>query len=631
MKTLFRLTLLALALLSSAESAFAGCGLFRRGGCSDPCTAGACAGVAFHRGSCGGCASMGGVVSDHRQAAYGHAAYATGGSCTNYMPSSYVQQGYVQSSVQASSVQYAPAAPTINYSQPINAATIQRADLMDCGPVASYQVVMQTEYVTETRQVPVTEYTDETRYRTRKVSRQVPVEVQDYRTKTVMVPTTETKTVEYSVLVPHQTEKTVDVIESVPVWNEVTETYTVKVPNVTEVSEEYTVRVPQLKDESFTYTVHVPQTQTQQRTHRVVNAVPVTKTRTIQVSRPVTRSQTVTRDQGHWEMRVEEVGCSAGNAAPASTQAISIGGCGTGTTYVNSGCGAQATYSYSGCGQAVSSSCGGCGRAAKSCGCGRAAKSCGCGTTSCGCNSGCNNATVASSGYGCGGIAGVVSAPAAQTVTRRVWVPNVVTEEVPVIENVTEQQVLNYTSFEQQTTDVPVECTTVVYVSEQRTGTRKVVDYVNETRTRTRKVVQYNEEPRTRTRKELSYKQETKTQTIPQVSYTTEKRTKEVSFTVNVPQTQVEPVTTTRYDTVQEEVSEPYTVRVPVVTYREQQCQVARMVPKLVPVTINPCQSNVSQGSVSYGNTMGCGSTGGGCNSCYGTPTLAPAQSCPCR
>jgi hypothetical protein len=187
----------------------------------------------------------------------------------------------------------------------------------------------------------------------------------------------------------------------------------------------------------------------------------------------------------------------------------------------------------------------------------------------------------------------------------------------------------------------------VVYVPEQRTGTRKVVDYTNETRTRTRKVVQYNEETRTRSRKELTYKQESRTQTIPYVSYTTEKRTKEVSFTINVPQTQVEPVSSIRYETVQEEISEEYTVCVPVTSYRDQQVQVMKMVPKLVPVTINPCQASVpadssvsygasvggSYGSVGYGmGTVGVGvsygqpaayATGSGCN--CGVPTLAPA------
>ena len=607
---------LAAALVSAAQ-AYAGCGLLRRGGCSDPCTAGACAGVAFHRGSCGGCAHMGGVVSGYAPATvYQGSASA---ACENYIPSSYVQSGYVQSTVVQG---YSAPLQSHSYSQPaISAATIQRTDLVDCGPVASYQVVMQTEYATETKYVPYTEYRDEVRYRTRTVSRQVPVEVKDFRTKTVLIPKTETKSVDYNVLVPQQQEKVVQVTESVPVWNEVQETYTVKVPTVVDVPEQYTVRVPQLRDETFTYTVQVPQTQTQQRIQRVTNAVPVTKSRTIQVSRPVTRTQTVTRDHGHWEMIVEEVAAASSYAAP--TAGISMGGCGTGTTYVN-GCGGMSpTYSYNGCGQAVSSACGGCGR-----------------TAGCGSRCGCQSAAVASCGTaaGCGSISGVASnapscgvasAPTVRTVTRRVWVPNVVTEEVPVVENVTEQQEITYTAFEQQTTEVPYECVSVVYAPEQRTGTRKVVDYVSESRTRTRKVVQYADETRTRSRKELTYKQETRNQTIPFVSYSTEKRTKEVSFTVNVPETQVEPVVTTRYETVQEEVSEQYTVKVPVTSYREQQVQVAKIVPKLVPITINPCQEIVTQSTTSYGSSIGCAPAGQapGMNGCgCGTPTLAPVQ-----
>lgn len=201
----------------------------------------------------------------------------------------------------------------------------------------------------------------------------------------------------------------------------------------------------------------------------------------------------------------------------------------------------------------------------------------------------------------------------AQTISRRVWVPNVVTEEVPVVENVSQAQEVTYTAFEQQTEQVPYECTYIVYAPEQRTGTRQVVDYVNETRTRNRKVVQYTEETRTRTRKELSYKEETRTETVPFVTYSTEKKTKEVSYTVSVPETKLEPVTTTRFDTVNEEVTEEYTVRVPVASTREVQVQVCKMVPKVVPVTIYPCSSagqQTIQGSV------------GGCTTC-GSPTPA--------
>ena len=254
---------------------------------------------------------------------------------------------------------------------------------------------MQSEYTTETRVVPFTEYRDEVRYRTRTVSRQVPVEVQDYQVKTTMISSTETKTVEYSVLVPVQEERQIEVTVSVPVWNETEESYTVRVPTLVDVAEQYTVRVPQLRDEAFTYTVQVPQTQTQHRIQRVTNAVPVTKTRNIEVCRPVTRYQEVTRDLGRWEIRVEEVATSASPcAAPVFSGSLSIGGCGTGTTYVNhSGCG-NATYGYSGCGgcrEMVSSACGsGCGTCKPGCGCGGRTSGA-CGVSSGGCGATLNN------------------------------------------------------------------------------------------------------------------------------------------------------------------------------------------------------------------------------------------------
>ncbi|MEZ6076400.1 MAG: hypothetical protein R3C56_12295 [Pirellulaceae bacterium] len=199
------------------------------------------------------------------------------------------------------------------------------------------------------------------------------------------------------------------------------------------------------------------------------------------------------------------------------------------------------------------------------------------------------------------GSGGPAFAPAVQTVSRRVWVPNVVTENVPVVENQSKTEVISYTAFETQTEQVPYECTYVVYVPEQRTGTRQAVDYVNETRTRNRKVVQYSEETRSRTHRELSYTTQTRTETIPFVTYSTEKRTKEVTYQINVPQTKTEPFTTTRFDTVVEDVTEEYTVRVPVLTSKEVQVQVCRMVPKLVPVTIYPCS-----GSAGNSCCLGC-------------------------
>ena len=78
------------------------------------------------------------------------------------------------------------------------------------------------------------------------------------------------------------------------------------------------------------------------------------------------------------------------------------------------------------------------------------------------------------------------------TTTRRVWVPSVVTEEVAVVTNDVVNEEMAFTVYEQQSTQVPYECTYVVYRPETRTGTKKVVDYVMEDRTRTRKVVTYS-------------------------------------------------------------------------------------------------------------------------------------------
>ncbi len=502
----------------------------------------------------------------------------------------------------------------------------EQRSLMDCGPVNSYKVVLEPKYFTETRAVSSTEYQTETRYRTRIIPRTVPVETQDYKTITVMVPRSETKTIEYTVLVPKTSEKTVEVVDTVPVWTEVAEQYTVKVPTVVDVPEEYKVKVAQLVDQEFTYTVQVPQALTETRLQSVTNAVPVTRTRTVQTLTPVTRMQSVTKDYGHWEDRVEEVtvstpvpagnysapACSApvysspvGYSAPSCGQAAGVGQC---STHAGAGHGCR-LFRRGGCG----TSCG----LGSHCGCGRGA---GCGAgTGCGASasSGCGSQVAYAQSYGAQGCSAPVysdsvqySAPATQMVTRRVWVPNVVTEEVPVVENIAQSQEVAYTVYEQHTEQIPYECTYLVYRPETRTGTRKVVNYVDESRTRTRKVVQYNDETRTRTLKKLSYKQETRTETIPVVSYTTEKRTKEVSYTFNVPETKVEPFTSTRFETVNEEVSEEYTVSVPVATTKEVQVQVCRMVPKLVPVTIYPCAEAQQVG---------------GCAGCASGPTLAPS------
>ncbi len=663
----FRLVslLVLAALVGGSSSADAGCGLFRRGGCSDPCGTSYPGGGAAYGSSAGAACGACGASSGAAQYSYApvsmsgySSAPASAGGCTSCAGSqSYGTMHSGAMSYNSSFGQTAIcASPAMSAVSGSIVVPTQQQELLDCGPVTSYRVVMEPQYKTEPQVVYATEYQEEVRTRTRTISRQVPVEFQDYRTTALMVPKTETKAIEYSVLVPQTGEKTVEIVETVPVWNEVSEEYTVRVPNVIEVPEEYTVRVPTLRTEEFIYTVYVPQTQTQTKMHTFTNAVPVTKTRTIQVARPVTRTQTVTRDYGHWEVRVEEVAAPVQNSFAPVSYGVGTSGASCGSSVINmGGCGSTATYgniggscgSCGGCGQVYASqgngcrvaskcgSCGGCGlfRGHRGGGCGSAS----CGSSSCGGTGACGTGSVVG-GYaaeGCGGnwmsgyaVAGTPAcsmgaAPSQtygtslQTVSRRIWVPNVVTEEVPVVENIMETQEVSYTAFEQKTEQVPYECTYVVYAPEQRSGTKQVVDYATETRTRNRRVVQYNDETRTRTRKELSYKQETRTETVPVVSYTTETRTKEVSYTVNVPETKVEPITSTRFDTVQEEVTEDYTVRVPVSVAKETQVQVCRMVPKLVPVTVYPCSSAGS--ALMNGGTSGCTSCG------TQVPTLAPA------
>jgi len=198
---------------------------------------------------------------------------------------------------------------------------------------------------------------------------------------------------------------------------------------------------------------------------------------------------------------------------------------------------------------------------------------------------------------------------------------------------------VNYTVYEQQSTQVPYQCTTIAYRPDVRTGTKKVVDYVDEPRTRTRKVVQYNEESRTRMRKTLTYNTVSKTETVPYVTYKTETRTKEVSYTYNVPEYTVEPYQTTRYDRVAEEQVDEYTVSVPYTVTKEQKVQVCKMVPTLVEETVRPCCESSSTGIINGGTVSagpsvmmggGCGG-GAGCGGAISYPApAAPVMSSGC-
>ena len=471
-----------------------------------------------------------------------------------------------------------------------------------CEPVTMYKVVMEPKYVTESQAVCVQKTRTETRYRTKTTYKSVPVTETKYRSKVIQVPKTDTKTVSYSVLVPVKSEKTVTLTETVPVWNEVPEQYTVRVPQLVDVPEQYTVKVAQLQDETFTYTVNVPHAVSEQRMKTVTNAVPVTKTRTVKVCVPTTKLQTVTRDAGHWEDRVVEV------AAAAPVQAVSCGGCAPASVSYGSSCGGCS----SGCGGCATSSCGGCGSSSVALGCGSG----GCGPAA----GGCGGAISVASSAGCG----------TTTVTKKVWVPNIQTETVSVTSSEQRDQVMTYTVFEQQTTQVPYECTRLVYRAEQRTGTKKTVVYVDEQRTRMRKVVKYTDEQRTRMRKQLTYTTKTRTETIPHITYKTEPRTKQISYTYNVPEYIQEPYEATRYERVAEEQVEEYTVQVPYTVTEERKVQVCKMVPRVVSEVASPCaggSATLGASAPAMGGPVISTDAGCGCGSGAIAPaaTIAPA------
>ena len=462
----------------------------------------------------------------------------------------------------SSAISTAPCASTASSSPAMPAP-----QLIDSGEMTAYKVVLVPKYFTEKKSVCSTEYQTDTRYRVSKVSRSVPVTEEKIRVKKVMVPKTETKTVEYTVTVPVKSEKSVEVVSTVPVWSEETETYTIKVPKLVDVEEEYTVMVPAVKDVPFTYTVNVPYTQTETRMKTVTSAVPVTKTRTIEHCVPVTTTKTVTKDVGHWQTQVVEV--------PASSTPVYPSGCGS-VAYGSSSCGSSACGTVSSCGGcATVRSCGGCGM---------------------------------SSSNSCGGMS---YAPAASTscgtttMTKRVWVPNIVTETVPVVEKTTQTQEIKYTVFEQRSEQIPYTCTTILYKPETREGMKKEVVYEPQTRTRTRKKAEYIEETRTRVNKVLKYEDVSRTETYPVVTYETQTKTKEISYTVNVPEYTTETYTVTRHDCVVDEKIEEYTIKVPVPVVKLVDVQVCKMVPQLVEEKFS-CASSSTQ-SASSG--CGCGTT----------------------
>lgn len=154
-------------------------------------------------------------------------------------------------------------------------------------------------------------------------------------------------------------------------------------------------------------------------------------------------------------------------------------------------------------------------------------------------------------GDGCG-------APQTTTVCKKVWVPNVVTKEVPV------------TVCKQVVEEQPCVYTVMVCKPVTRTCKVRVCNYETQTRTRMVKVCDWTTEMRTRTY-----------QTCRMVP---EQRTKEVQYTVCVPKKEVRTRTVTVCKVVPEQKEVTYTVCVPRQVQKEVDVCVCKMVQKTVTV-----------------------------------------------
>ena len=164
-----------------------------------------------------------------------------------------------------------------------------------CGGCSS-QTVLVPQWVTETHKIMTTECVPETRQRKCIVTRCVAETANVEREYTVMVPQVKTCTETYMV--------------QVPTTRNVTEEYQVCVPTYRDVQRSYTVCVPVWKQEQRQCTVMVPYTETRQATRQVCQCIPVSET------------QTVCRDRGHWEQQAASTcgcGSTCGDSCCGST------------------------------------------------------------------------------------------------------------------------------------------------------------------------------------------------------------------------------------------------------------------------------------------------------------------------
>ena len=257
------------------------------------------------------------------------------------------------------------------------------------------------------------------------------------RTYTVNTMVPKTKMVPYKVAVPYTEQVEQSYTVCTPYTEQVVQNYTVMEPSYSTVQQSYTVCTPYTEQVSQNYVVCTPYTEQVAQNYTVMESSQVQKTGTKMVCQTYneTLTRTVTKDMGSWQCQTMEV--------PVS----SCGSCGGRTGIL-----ARLMSCRSRCASACVSSCGDC-------------SSCG------GCDAGCGTTMT--------------------TVQKRVWVPNVVTEEVPC--TVTRSKMVPQEYNYMVTVCTPVTKTRMVNVTKyKRTKPRLVwltsVSTKNETKTREVKV-----------------------------------------------------------------------------------------------------------------------------------------------
>jgi hypothetical protein len=178
------------------------------------------------------------------------------------------------------------------------------------------------------------------------------------------------------------------------------------------------------------------------------------------------------------------------------------------------------------------------------------------------------------------------------TVCKKVWVPKLVTEQVPYTTHRPHYEQVPYTYT--CTVMKPETHIRTVRVCDQRTEMRekrdRVCTYRMETRTRPVQVCDYRTEVRSRVDRVCSYRLETRSRQVPVTRYRTEMRHRDVQYTVCVPEQRTVQETVTTYRCVPEQVQQTYSVCVPYQVPKVVHHRVCHMVPKTVMVAACGCR-----------------------------------------